>query len=49
MNKIIKAIIGDFSEKTRYRDNEKRAKAVPVNTPRPTTTSNITSGIRQEF
>jgi DNA-binding ferritin-like protein (Dps family) len=26
---IIKAVIGDFNEKKRYRNNEKRAKALP--------------------
>ncbi len=30
MNKIIYSIIGDFSEKKRYRENERRAKALPT-------------------
>ncbi len=29
MSKIIDTIIGDLNEKKRYRDNEKRAKALP--------------------
>lgn len=29
MSKIINSIIGDLNEKKRYRDNEKRAKALP--------------------
>ncbi len=29
MNKIIDTIIGDLNEKKRYRENEKRAKALP--------------------
>jgi DNA-binding ferritin-like protein (Dps family) len=30
MNKIINAIIGDLSEKKRYKQNEKRAKSLPT-------------------
>jgi DNA-binding ferritin-like protein (Dps family) len=30
MNKIINAIIGDLNQKKAYRDNEKRAKALPT-------------------
>jgi len=30
MNKIIDTIIGDLSEKKEYRENEKRAKALPA-------------------
>lgn len=30
MNNIINTIIGDLNEKKRYRDNEKRAKALPA-------------------
>lgn len=30
MNKIINTIIGDLNEKKKYRDNEKRAKALPA-------------------
>lgn len=30
MNKIIKTIIGDLNEKKEYRQNEKRAKALPA-------------------
>ena len=30
MNKIINTIIGDLGEKKAYRDNEKRAKALPA-------------------
>lgn len=29
MNKIIDTLVGDMSEKKRYRENEKRAKALP--------------------
>jgi DNA-binding ferritin-like protein (Dps family) len=30
MNKIVKTIIGDLNEKKKYRENEKRAKALPA-------------------
>lgn len=30
MNKIIDSLVGDLNEKKRYRENEKRAKALPT-------------------